>query len=436
MSNVIYKEGPIQVQVTFLGIYEEKVYVVLKMQNDGGRDYTFTNNNSYSSKPKYYSKQLGIRSFLGLIPSSEVYHEIRAGYFLEIQAVFDCPVICEGDEFSLHGNFNISYRSIRFDFKYHDECWMVTTTIAATKEHGEESYQTILEFPKAAKRDTPAAIEHPFEVLDSLIGLSGVKEEVLTLSNFIKIQKMREEKGMKASAISYHCVFTGNPGTGKTTVARIVAAIYKDLGILKKGHLVETDRSGLVAGYVGQTAIKTNAVIDSALDGVLFIDEAYALAGNYDSGNDFGGEAIATLLKRMEDDRDRLVVIIAGYSKEMKDFINANSGLKSRFVRYIDFADYSPAELLDIFKLNATEGGYQLGEDSIVVLKEAFEKVIAANDRNYGNGRYVRNVFEESLKAQANRLATNPTPSESDLEMLTVEDVRAGIDKATIRDAA
>lgn len=241
---------------------------------------------------------------------------------------------------------------------------------------------------------------------------------------------MRESNGLKLSPISYHCVFTGNPGTGKTSVARIVAAIYKELGILKKGHLIETDRSGLVAGYVGQTAIKTNAVIDSALDGVLFIDEAYALAG-YDSGNDFGGEAIATLLKRMEDDRDRLVVIIAGYSKEMKDFINANSGLKSRFVRFIEFADYSPKELLEIFKYNINAGGYQLEEEASSVLLEAFKNVSALKDRNFGNGRYVRNVYEEALKAQANRLVGLEGITEHDLLLISLEDIQKGLEKAS-----
>lgn len=331
----------------------------------------------------------------------------------------------------MHACFDLSYRQVTFDFKYIGECWLVTTKLAAGKGYSEEFYQTTLEFPKKKSTVSSTTIERPFDALNLLIGLSGVKEEVLTLSNFIKVQKLRESKGLKSSAISYHCVFTGNPGTGKTTVARIVAAIYKELGILKKGHLVETDRSGLVAGYVGQTAIKTNAVIDSALDGVLFIDEAYALAA-YDSGNDFGREAIATLLKRMEDDRDRLVVIIAGYSKEMKDFINANSGLKSRFVRYIDFVDYSPAELLGILQHNVSEIGYQLAEDAVPVLNDAFEGIIAKQDRNFGNGRYVRNVFEESLKAQANRLALSSTLSEADLELLTAEDVKTGIAKATI----
>lgn len=188
--------------------------------------------------------------------------------------------------------------------------------------------------------------------LDSLIGLKSVKDEISELRNFIKIQQMRKSQGLKTSHISYHCVFTGNPGTGKTTVARIVAEIYRNMGILSKGHLVETDRSGLIAEYLGQTAVKTNQIIDSALDGVLFIDEAYSLVQKYSNSSDYGHEAVATLLKRMEDDRDRLVVILAGYGDEMKDFIDTNPGLQSRFNRYIHFEDYGVDELLAIFKLN------------------------------------------------------------------------------------
>lgn len=202
-------------------------------------------------------------------------------------------------------------------------------------------------------------ISNPLKELEALIGLANVKTEVTNIYNLVKIQKVRATKGLNAPDISYHCVFTGNPGTGKTTVARLVAQIYKQLGILSKGHLIETDRSGLVAEYVGQTAVKTNKIIDSALDGVLFIDEAYSLVQN-GGGNDFGLEAIATLLKRMEDNRDRLVVILAGYSDEMKQFIDSNPGLQSRFNRYTHFEDYSADELTSIYEFNLAKFDYQM----------------------------------------------------------------------------
>ena len=257
--------------------------------------------------------------------------------------------------------------------------------------------------------------------LDSLIGLNSVKKEVQTLTNFIKIQKKREEQGLKASSVSYHCVFTGNPGTGKTTVARIVADIYKELGVLKKGHLVETDRAGLVAEYVGQTAVKTNKIIDSALDGVLFIDEAYSLVGGGES--DYGKEAIATLLKRMEDDRDRLVVILAGYTKDMKQFIDSNPGLQSRFNRYIEFPDYTPDELYQIFALNLKKYDYHITGETKNALLHFFEDAVANKDANFGNGRFVRNIFEKVLENQANRLASEVKLTTDKLSQIEIEDL-------------
>ena len=261
----------------------------------------------------------------------------------------------------------------------------------------------------------------PMDELQKLIGLSSVKEEIQRLTNFIKIQQIRKEKGLKESKVSYHCVFTGNPGTGKTTVARIVAGIYKELGIIKKGHLIETDRAGLVAEYVGQTAVKTNKIIDSALDGVLFIDEAYSLIQS--TSNDYGHEAISTLLKRMEDERDRLIVILAGYSENMQDFIDSNPGLQSRFNRYIDFQDYTSQQLFDIFMLNVKKHDYTINQKAQEKLKKLFENAIENKDENFGNARYVRNIFEKTLENQAMRLASLTNLSKEILSEINEMDI-------------
>lgn len=262
----------------------------------------------------------------------------------------------------------------------------------------------------------------PYKELDELIGLESVKEEVHTIANFAKIQQQRKAQGLKVPKMSFHLVFTGSPGTGKTTVARIVARIYKDLGILKSGHTVETDRSGLVAEYVGQTATKTNAVIDSALNGVLFIDEAYALVPE-NAGSDYGQEAISTLLKRMEDDRDKLVVIIAGYPDEMQRFIDSNPGLQSRFTRYINFPDYSEQELYDIFQFYLSKNQYTITDDAAQLLKNNLNYVVAHKTKNFGNARYVRNLFERAVEQQANRLSAKRSISDDELSVLTKEDI-------------
>ena len=266
----------------------------------------------------------------------------------------------------------------------------------------------------------------PYKELDELIGLGSVKKEVRSLANFVKFQKQREAQGLKTAKVSFHLVFYGSPGTGKTTVARIVGRIYKDLGVLKKGHTVETDRGGLVAKYMGQTALKTDTVIQQALDGVLFIDEAYSLVPEGGNGQDYGQEAISTLLKRMEDYRDRLVVIIAGYKDEMQRFIDSNPGLQSRFNRYIDFPDYTGMELAEIFKMYMKKNQYVLAPDAEDYLKECFEHAVAHKDRNFGNARYARNVFEKSIQSQANRLANFPDLNKTQLTELTIDDLKGG----------
>ena len=261
--------------------------------------------------------------------------------------------------------------------------------------------------------------------LDNLIGLNDVKEDIRSLRNFVMIQQRRQQNGQRPIKVSYHCVFSGNPGTGKTTVARIVAGIYKELGILEKGQLIEVQRSDLVAEYVGQTAVKTNKKIDEALDGVLFIDEAYTLSSG--GANDFGQEAINTLLKRMEDDRDRLVVILAGYSDEIKQFINSNPGLESRFNRYIHFPDYSVSELMDIFSFNLRKAQYTITSDARTVVNSLVEQAVANKDSHFGNARYVRNLFEKILQKQADRLAAMPDVTKEQLSIIEAADVEVQV---------
>lgn len=257
--------------------------------------------------------------------------------------------------------------------------------------------------------------------LKCLIGLEPVKREVRKLASFIEIQQKREKSGLKVAPVSYHCVFTGNPGTGKTTVARILAEIYRDMGVVNKGHLVETDRSGLIGEYVGHTAVKTNKVIDAALDGVLFIDEAYSLIQGGE--NDYGREAIATLLKRMEDDRKRLVVILAGYTDEMKMFIDSNPGLQSRFNRYIQFPDYNAEELAKIFLKKTEECQYVCSKDVRASIVDIMNRAVETKDKNFGNGRFVRNLFENAIQRQAERLAGQSPLTPEMLAELTLHDL-------------
>lgn len=263
--------------------------------------------------------------------------------------------------------------------------------------------------PKAIKKEEPApALDELLAKLDKLTGLTAVKGEIHTLVNVARIRELRKKEGLKVSPGSYHMVFVGPPGTGKTTVARIVSQIFHSLGLLSKGHLVEVDRAELVAGYVGQTAIKTDACVKEAIGGILFIDEAYSLAGGSDQ--DFGAEAIETLLKLMEDHREDLVVIAAGYRDRMETFVDSNPGLRSRFSRFIDFPDYTPDELTTIFIRMAEDEGYVLAEGVIDSVREKMKSAYGSRTDSFGNGRYVRNLFEKSTTAQANRLAeASPT---------------------------
>ena len=262
-------------------------------------------------------------------------------------------------------------------------------------------------------------IEDLLAELDGYLGMDAIKEEVRSLINMVQVYKLRRENDLPTTDMSLHMVFSGNPGTGKTTVARIMARIYHSLDILSKGQLVEVDRSGLVAGYVGQTALKTQKVIEKAMGGVLFIDEAYALNGK--SENDFGQEAIDTILKAMEDHRDDLVVIVAGYTELMDRFIHSNPGLESRFNRFLMFEDYTPEQMVAIFKMQCKKGCYVLAEGTEELVRDFIAEESA--DDSFGNARGVRNLFEHILVAQNNRLAKMEQVTRDDLMQILPDDV-------------
>ncbi|MBK6964635.1 MAG: AAA family ATPase [Bacteroidales bacterium] len=266
------------------------------------------------------------------------------------------------------------------------------------------------------------SLEKVMVELNNLIGLAEVKKSISDLVNLMKIEKIRLEKNLENVEISLHSVFLGPPGTGKTTVARLLGRIYKHLGYLEKGHLVETDRAGLVAGFVGQTAIRVNEIVNESMGGVLFIDEAYSLAVQ-DGGRDFGQEAVDTLVKRMEDYRKELVVVVAGYTEPLKFFVESNPGLRSRFNRYFMFNHFYPQELLEIMKLYCKSGDFVLSEAAADKLMEMFEMMYEKRDEGFGNARVVRNIFERCIQNQANRLVNIPELTVELLQNIDEEDV-------------
>jgi hypothetical protein len=260
--------------------------------------------------------------------------------------------------------------------------------------------------------------------LEGLIGLEAVKTEVELVTNLLAVQRLREERGLPTVPAARHLVFTGNPGTGKTTVARLVGELYRSLGVVARGHLVETDRSGLVAGYVGQTAERTREVVERALDGVLLIDEAYALARS-DDGRDFGREAVDTLVKLMEDHRDRLVVIVTGYPEQMGDLLASNPGLASRFPRTIHFPDLTTDDLVAVAHHVAARHGYRWSDDAAEVVRDGLAG--RPRGRGFGNARLVRNLFEAAIARQATRLVALAEPTDDELVTLDADDARAAV---------
>lgn len=274
--------------------------------------------------------------------------------------------------------------------------------------------------PVSSEPDSVKNEQDPMEDLNELIGLDSIKKDVTELIGLVKMMKMRESRGMKSVPLSLHLVFTGNPGTGKTSVARILARLYKQIGVLKNGQLVEVDRSELVAGYVGQTALKTQQKINEAIGGILFIDEAYTLAKE---GNDFGQEAIDTILKEMEDKRGQFVVIVAGYSTPMKKFIESNPGLKSRFNKYFHFPDYTEEELVEIFDSMCQKYDYKLTDEAKQAAKQSICNMVENKSDNFANARDVRNFFERIITRQAGRVSQNPVASEEEMTTITMDDM-------------
>ena len=298
----------------------------------------------------------------------------------------------------------------------------------AAKELLDETAQPTHPTPDAvpeeeAEEKKTASLEELLEKLDELVGLENIKQNVKSLINYVKIRKLRLENELPNPPLSLHMVFMGNPGTGKTTVARLLSELYHAIGALSKGQLIEVDRSGLVAGFVGQTAIKTTETVKSALGGILFIDEAYSLSPDVGNGNDFGREAIETLLKLMEDNRDDLIVIVAGYSEPMDKFIASNPGLESRFNRYFTFEDYNADELYEIFNSMCVKSEYELTEDAKNFARDHFSFLYESRDNNFGNARHVRNFFENIVSVHSDRISELQEHTREDLTTVILSDM-------------
>jgi stage V sporulation protein K len=377
------------------------------------------------------SKSIKSTSFI-----MDYYHRVNAflkansklSYVIDDRYVFR-KISC--DDIELNSLFQVTangdYTQDKNGYKVKNENKLTSESVSNIEINKQKSYEEIKDTNQQISDDeiketnNQEILDNLLKELNSLIGLDVVKNEINSLINLIKVRKLREEYNLPTMDMSYHMVYTGNPGTGKTTVARLVAKIYKELGILTKGNLVETDRAGLVAGFVGQTALKVKEVVDQAIGGVLFIDEAYSLAGGIGT-SDFGGEAIDILVKLMEDNRDNLVVIVAGYRDEMQKFLKANSGLISRFNKFIEFSEYTNDELILILNSMAQNAGYSIEDIALNVVFDKLNNMDVGKRMEFGNARGIRNVFEKIVVNQANRLVTYEKPTKHQLtEILAID---------------
>lgn len=400
-----------------------KTYFDIFITADELRKYIDTNN-TYSSE----FEQTVPKTLVDLVKrDNAVYSEsgtLVVSYSAAYCKVFECVgkefLVCDGDaseteisDMTIYTTMLNNYRKANYLGPQDVDCGIDITAIRAGENIPRINEDGELE----------ESLDDLLAELNNLIGLDVVKKDVTSLIHLQEIKRLRKSRGLKELPVSNHLVFYGNPGTGKTTVARLLAKIYYAMGILSQGQFVEVDRSGLVAGYVGQTALKVQEVVKSALGGVLFIDEAYTLSYS-NSGNDYGQEAIDTLLKAMEDNRDDFIVIVAGYPELMARFVDSNPGLRSRFNKYINFEDYNVEELIQIFKVMCKNAEYALTDDASIYAAQVFETKYKNRGKNFANAREVRNFFETAITRQANRLFGIQNPTNEELSTLTLDDVR------------